>query len=261
MRWRYLVFVGALAWPALLLCGQARAEDLVALYRAYWAGMPAAVIRLGLHDGAGDYRYEIAIRSEGLAHLVTRFQGHAVSEGRLAAGKAPEPARYDAIYDLKKRHDRHLSMRFVTRAGAVFADRGPDDTSRKPPLAEQFRKSVIDPISVLTLIRDRLRRHVAGLFTIPVYDGARRFDVVTQMLPRKGDNDSVLRLQLTLRPVAGFKGETSEDGDPDTSPRQVELQMTDDARLLPLSMSVPLYYLPLLVQFDRVCTADRPCPE
>jgi len=39
----------------------------------------------------------------------------------------------------------------------------------------------------------------------------------------------------------------------------VALTISDDARLLPLAMSVSLYYLPLVVRLHRVCPAASPC--
>ena len=71
----------------------------------------------------------------------------------------------------------------------------------------------------------------------------------------------VLRVALNLRPIAGFKGETSDDGDPDNAPRPVALTLTDDARLLPMSISVRVFYLPLVVQLDRVCADAESLPR
>lgn len=249
--------LAALACAAAVAAYPARADEAAALYRAYWAGLPAGEIRLTLRDDAAAYRAEIAIRSVGLPRLVTRFRGSAASTGRLAAEPLPAPQSYDALYDLRKRHDRRLSMRFARRGGALVAERGPDDTSKKPPLAETFRRNVLDPLSALTAIRDELRRGNRG-FSLPVYDGARRFDAIVRVLPKRGA-EPVLRLALTLSPIAGFKGETSEDGDPDDAPRPVALTISDDPRLMPLSMSVSLYYLPLVVELTRWCAAAAPC--
>ena len=233
------------------------AAEVAASYRMYWAGLPAGEIQLSMRDEATAYHDRIEIRSEGLPHLATRFRGTATSEGRVAAER-PAPARYDAAYDLRKSKNRRLSMRFDLRGGAVVADRGADDTSKKPPLAERFRTNVLDPLSALTAIRDELRRGNRGSFSVPVYDGARRFDVVAKVLPKPA-GDRVLRLELTLSPIAGFKGETSEDGDPDNAPRPVSLTMSDDPRLMPLSMSTSLFYLPLLVQLTHSCDNATPC--
>jgi hypothetical protein len=230
------------------------AAEYTGLYRVSWAGLPAGEIRLTLRDDDASYHDEIAIRTEGLPHIVTRFRGAGQSDGRLAAAYLPAPLHYDAQYDLRKRRDRRLSMLFTRRGRALVAERGPQDTSRKPALPENFRTNVLDPLSALSAIRMELRRGNRAAFSVPVYDGARRFDIGVRVLP-KHPGDHVLKLELTLSPIAGFKGETSDDGDPDSAPRPVALTITDDAGLMPLSMSVSLYYLPLVVELKKWCDA------
>jgi hypothetical protein len=235
----------------------ARADDVSALYSATWAGVPAAHIRLTLHDSSDGYRDEIAIGAEGLPRLVTHFRGTAIAQGKIGTGNAPSPARFDANYDLRKRKDRLLRMNFVARDGAVFAERGAGDTSRKPELKDQFRRNVIDPLSVITAIRAAIQRGETA-FTIPVYDGARRFNAEVRVLPRD-PKDPGIHVALLLRAIAGFKGETSEDGDPDDAPRPASLTLSDDNRLMPLSMSVKIWFLPLDATLQRVCAAGDPC--
>ena len=251
--------LAAVIWAVVAVVHSAHADQTAALYQAYWAGLPAGEIRLSLRDDAAAYHGEIAIRSAGLAHLLTRFRATAVSAGKLAAAGLPAPSHYDAVYDLRKRHDRHLSMRFAARAGGAVAERGPTDSSTKPPLAEQFRTSVLDPLSALAAIRHELRRGNRGNFTIPVYDGSRRFDVRGRVLPKRA-GDAALHLELVLAPIAGFKGETSEDGDPEDAPRPVALTVSDDQRLMPLTMSVSLAFMPLVVQLSQWCGDAAPCP-
>jgi uncharacterized protein DUF3108 len=255
---RHGVAIGVLLLAAT--GGPAAAEEIVANYGAYWAGLPAANIRLTLRNGGVGYHDEIEITTQGLPHLFTRFRATASAEGRLAADRTAEPSRYLAAYDLRKRHDRRVSMHFVPRPGGTVAERGPDDTSRKPPLAEAFRKNSVDPLSALERIREALRAARPGsLFLVPVYDGARRFDMVGQILRKSNPADDTLRVELTLRPIAGFRGETSEDGDPDDAPRKVELIVTDDARLLPLSITVQVFFMPLVIRFEELCPTARSC--
>jgi Protein of unknown function (DUF3108) len=255
-----MVRVAAFLWAVAAVLHGARADETAALYQAYWAGLPAGEIRLTLRDDPAAYRGEIMIRTEGLPRVLSRFRGSATSEGQLGAERLPAPIRYDAAYDLRKARDRRLSMEFAPRPdGALVAERGAADTSKKPPLAERFRTNVLDPLSTLAAIRDELRRGNRGSFTIPVYDGTRRFDVGVRVLPKR-PGDPALHLALTLAPIAGFKGETSEDGDPDTAPRPVALTISDDQRLMPLTMSVSLGYLPLVVELSRWCGAAAPCP-
>jgi hypothetical protein len=246
-----LVAVLTLAAPA------ARAEDAAACYDASWAGVPAAELRLAVHDGPDGYRNEIEIRTLGLARWATRFHGHATGAGRIVAEHLPAPQAYDAHYDLRKRKHRILSLRFVTANGALVAERQPDDTSRKPELAEKFRRNVLDPLAVLAAIRQRLTEHPDAGFTIPAYDDARRFDVVTRAPPHR--ENGVIHLALTLHAIAGFKGKSSDADDPDDAPRPVEVTFSDDHRLMPLSMTVPLWYLPLTVELTRVSAAGKTC--
>lgn len=246
----------------LMTGGGARAEAVVALYSAYWAGLPAAQIRLKLAADGSGYDDEIVIQSEGLPRLVTHFRGDARAAGRLGAGRTADPARYDAVYDLRKRRHSHIGMRFVAHDGAIVAERSADDTSRKPPLAEEYRRNIVDPLTAFERIRSAIAARAAtsaGAFTVPVYDGARRFDIKGRILPGEEQNRHELRVELNLRPIAGFKGESSDDGDPDNSPRPVALTLTDDPRLLPLSLTVRVFYLPLVVRLDRVCHDGETC--
>ncbi len=147
-----------------------------------------------MRDGSVEYHDEIEITTEGLLRLFTRFRAIASAEGRLAVDRKAEPSRYLAAYDLRKRHDSRVSMHFVPRPGGTIAERGPDDTSRKPPLAEPFRKDSVDPLSVLERIREALRAgRPGGSFSVPVYDGARRFDLVGRVLPKSNSADGTLR--------------------------------------------------------------------
>lgn len=252
--------IGIALLAAATSAGEAAAEEIVATYAAFWAGLPAACIRLEWRNNGLLYNDKITIETQGLPHLFTRFRAIASAEGRLAAEGAAEPTRYVAAYDLRKRRDRRVSMQFVRRGDATLAERGPDDTSRKPPLAEAFRKNAVDPLSALQRLRAALRAaRRGGSFAIPVYDGARRFDLAGRVFPKNDASENVLRAELTLRPIAGFKGETSEDGDPDDAPRKLDLTVTDDARMVPLSITVPVFFMPLVVQFQSVCTATEPC--
>jgi Protein of unknown function (DUF3108) len=260
-RRRLACALGTVLLAAVGSPGNVRAQPLVAVYDAFWAGLPAARIRLELADGDERYRDAIAISSDGLPRLVTRFRGIATAEGRLGPAAPAEPMRYDAVYDLRKRRDSHISMRFVPRGGATVAERGPDDTSHKPPLEEAYRRDAVDPLSALERIREALRAALHGggnSFTVPVYDGARRFDVRGRVLPKSG-GDHTLQVVLTLRPIAGFKGESSDGGDPADAPRSARLVVRDDARLLPLSFEVPVYYLPLVVRLDHLCPVPLSC--
>jgi hypothetical protein len=238
-------------------------EQDIAFYRATWAGLPAAKIRFELDEMGAGYRAEIAIETEGLARWLSRFRADATVEGRLERDGTAQPERYDARYDLRKWHARRVDMRFVAGSSAVVAERGKDDTSRKPELAESFRRNVLDPISAVTVIRETLRHQPpepGQEFTVAVYDGARRFDVATRIVPSRG-KDRLIHLRLMLRPLAGFKGESSDEGDPDDAPRPADVTLTDDGRYLIASLTVPVVFLPFTVRLDHRCASFADCGD
>ena len=239
----------------------ARAEEISALYHASYLGLTAGEIRFRFGGSGDDYRDEIAIESTGLAHLVTHFRGSAVAEGSLGVDGHAAPLSYDALYDLRKRHDSRIAMRFIAGEDGVIAERDASDTSRKPPLDTLYRRDVVDPISALAAIRHALQRERAAPphdLTVPVYDGARRFDVLVHRLPAE-PGEPVIRLRLTLLPIAGFKGESSDDGNPEAYPRPVDVVVTDDAKLIPISIRVPIWHFLLTVSFDRFCASFEAC--
>lgn len=256
-----MAFAGALLVIALGPAGVARAEEVAAFYRATWAGLPAAEMRLAFGDDGPGYRDEIHIETKGLARLFTKFRGGAVAEGRLGDDGSAAPTRYEARYDLRKRHDSRISIRFVGGHGAVVAERTPDDTSHKPPIDEVYRRNVADPLSALASIRHALTVEPpkpGRQFKIPVYDGSRRFDIAAKIVSVGGD-DNLVQVKLTLVPIAGFKGGSSDDGDPDDAPRPADVAFTNDAALVPVSIRVSIAYLPLVVRFQHRCETFAVC--
>jgi hypothetical protein len=256
---------GSLALASIAVAGGAgsvRAEPLVAVYDVFWAGLPAGRIRLEFGEDGGRYHDAIAIGTLGLPRLVTRFRGTAEAEGSLSPGRPPLPSRYDAVYDLRRRKNSRISMRFLARGGGTIAERGPGDTSRKPQLGLAYRRDAVDPLSALERVRRALRAAVesgARRFSVPVYDGARRFDVEATVPAGPKAGRRTIEVALTLRPIAGFKGEASDDGNPGDAPRPARLTVSDDTRLLPLEAALDVYYQPLLVRLDHLCPQRLAC--
>ena len=66
---------------------------------------------------------------------------------------------------------------------------------------------------------------------------------------RVGRQDGRVRVALLLKPIAGFdEDKPDEDEDPENSPREVLLEFTDDARLLPVRLEVSIGWLPAVVR-------------
>jgi Protein of unknown function (DUF3108) len=255
-RWAFFLLA------ALAVAAPARAGEIDAAYSANWVGLPAAEIKLAFRRDGATAETEIAIATKGLPRWLTKFRADAVDDVQIAPDGVPLPRRYRALYDLRKRRNSRIDLRFVDEGGVSTVERTPDDTTRKPPLAAPFRRNVVDPLAALAVIQAALDAHrgETRTFVVPVFDGARRFDVVTDVTQWDKQNRQV-RVTLNLRPIAGFKGESSDDPDPDSAPRPVDVVFSDDAALTPVSLKVSIAYLPLVVRFDHLCKSFATCGD
>ena len=267
MRFRPARLV-CLAHAAVLTCllpayHQASAEEIYADYRVTYAGLPAGEIRFGFTGDGSSYSDRISVESAGVPRWITHFRGIASGEGHFAADGSADPHSYDVLYDLRQRRDERIDLRFTGGAGNIIAERGENDTSRKPPIAENLRRNTVDPVAAMAAIRQALRQHGEGSppdFTIPVYDGTRRFDVLVHAEPDT-ENDGLIHLHLSLLPIAGFWEESGEDVNPSADPRPVEAVFTDDDRHLPVYLRVKVWYLPMVVKFDHLCKSFASCGQ
>jgi hypothetical protein len=243
----------------------AAAEPVTLRYTATWAGLPAAEIHLRLDEEKADFRSQIDIKTEGMPRWFTKFRARAISEGAVAGNGFAAPRRYDAYYDLRSRKDKRISMHFVPDGGSYVAERGAEDPTEKPQLPVADRTGVVDPLTALNRMREAIRTGLAqrGGFTIPVYDGKRRFDVEQRSLTREtaeigGVAQRVFHLGLVLLPVAGFK-DNDPEGTPDSGPRVMDVLFSDDAHVVPLRMAVQVGWFTMAVSFAQRCEAAAPC--
>jgi hypothetical protein len=243
----------------------AAGEPVTLRYTATWAGLPAAEIHLRLDEGKSDFRSQIDIRTEGAPRWFTRFRARGISEGAVAADGLAAPRRYDATYDLRSRKDKRISMHFLPDGASFVAERGSEDSTEKPQIAIADRTGVVDPLTALSRMREAIRSGLAqrGRFTIPVYDGKRRFDVEQRGLTSEtaaigGVAQPVLHLRLVLLPVAGFK-DNDPEGTPDSGPRAMDVLFSDDGNIVPLRMTVQVGWFTMAVSFAQRCGSAAPC--
>lgn len=240
------------------IAGTASAEPLSLRYSATWGGGAAADIRLFIEESNGSFHNRLDIETVGLARLLSGFRARASSTGQAAFDDVA-PRAFDAIYDSHRKRDKRINVYFVQQADGSLAEEGPENTSKDPLIAAEFRRDVIDPLTSITAVRRLVRE--GGLsrdrgFTLAVYDGKRRFDVegsVTAIEKVRWGKGAVeaLALRLLLKPVAGFDGESEDGYKPDANTREVLVSVTNDARAIPLRLSVPIAYVPAVVVLDR----------
>jgi hypothetical protein len=272
MRLSSITAAGGMLLAALLaapLAGFAAtspgAEPQTLRYVATWAGLPAGEVHLQLAEGASAFRAQIDISTVGIPRWLTRFRARGISEGALPADGLATPTRYDAAYDLRSRKGKRISMRFVGNGRDSIVERGPEDSAEKYLLPPALLTDVVDPLAALARMRDALRTGLAGRghFSIPVFDGKRRFDVEEHAVTREtreiGDRKlPVLHLSLLLHPIAGFRGDDGEPN-PDPKPRGLDVLFSDDGSFTPLRLEVTVAWLSMVVELAERCGALAPC--
>lgn len=258
--------VVALAVSSLaLLPGPSPAAELRLGYDVRWAGLPAATVTLGIEQEATRYSASAEVTTAGVVRALTRFSAAAQSQGPAPVALSPvHGAGYAARYKLrgKERRTRFVQAR---EGGATLALRQDGDTSKRAELDQAHRRDAFDPIAALVVLRARLAD--GGLaqgerFSIPIYDGRRRFDVegvvppVTRIAWR-GETVAVRVLDLVLRPRAGFSGaELDGEDDPEDVARPARLTIGADAHALPYAFEATAAGLPLTVRLDSKCSGD-----
>ncbi|HEX2116664.1 MAG TPA: DUF3108 domain-containing protein [Alphaproteobacteria bacterium] len=248
-------------WAATIVCAfsaAASAEPLSLRYSATWGGGAAADIRLYLDERDGRFHNRLDLETVGLARWLSGFRVSATSTGQTEIDEVA-PLVFDAIYDSRRKRDKRIKLQFVPLPGGSVAEEGPENTSTDPAIAEEFRRDVLDPLSCITAVRRLVRDGGVApgkTFTLAVYDGKRRFDVegtvkAVERLRWGKSTIEALSLQLLLRPVAGFDGETDDGYKPDAHTREMHVSVTNDRRAIPLRLSVPIAYVPAVVVLDR----------
>jgi hypothetical protein len=188
--------------------------------------------------------------------------------GRVRNDDGLTPRSYRLESEAGKK-TRTVEVRFDPASGDVvdlrITKRGRPDGSKVPP---ELQKGVIDPLSALLRLRDHaaaMRRGDAEVppFEAAVFDGRRRTDVGARLLGRDsavvaGRKWPVLRLELSLRPLAGYNDNDLESaGGLETY--RMELLLSDDERLLPLRLTTLDWLLPVSIELVEDCTTSTGC--
>ena len=229
-------------------------------YGIYLGGLP-----LGTADLAGtfderDYKLEIRAKLTGLAGMLTSGRGAATAAGALGPGR-PQPSSF-AVTARSSKEQR--TIRIGLNNGNVAAVEIAPPIEPKPdtvPLADAHKRGVIDPASAVLMplpAKGEPTDPANCNRTIPVFDGAARFDIVlsfaeTRGVEKPGYSGPVLVCNIRYVPISGHRTERpatkfmTENRD-----MQVWLAPVAGARLLvPLRIAVGTMVGPSLIEATR----------
>jgi hypothetical protein len=249
---------------ALTLAGGARLSEaggaaaLDARYTLYFGGLPLADLQLSHANGAADYASQFSIRTKGLVEVFVRYRGKASVAGRLDEDGELKPLTYDASFK-RKNTVRSSQVRFAPGTGEVVeVETTKQNKAQESDVPPEMWVDVTDPLTAFMTLRQHLAEARAGAgnpISAQIFDGRLRYDLEAELVGRQtvrfdGQDWPALRVEATLRPLAGFnrndlrRSGFGEDG------LQAELIVTDDELLLPISVRTTNTRMPILFQLQ-----------
>lgn len=209
---RSALLAGVLAaTPALP--GQAAAEEQVQVtYGLTLAGLPIGTATLGGQFSKDSYKVDVRAKMTGLAGLLTSGRGAGASTGSTAGGKLT-PSGYALT---SGGGNGTYTVRMALSAGNVAGiEITPpiDPAADRVPVLDIHKRGVVDPVSALIMPvagQGSMMDPSACNRTIPVFDGAGRFDVSlsyssSQTVDVPGYKGPVLVCQARYTPIAGHR--------------------------------------------------------
>ena len=190
--------------------GPLKAETLKVGYGIFLAGLPLGTADLSANLDGGRYRMELGAKLTGLAGALTGGRGGATAAGAVAW---PQPAPTSFALTSRTSSDQRTVRMNLAGGNVASLDIAPplDEKPDRVPLAESHKRGVTDPVSALLMPMRGAPADPANCNrTIPVFDGAARFDVVlsyveTKEVEKPGYKGPVLICNARYVPIAGHR--------------------------------------------------------
>ena len=231
----------------LFTAGAASAATVKADYGIWLSGLPLGNADLATTVDGSRYKMQLQVRLTGLAGLLTGGKGAATSTGSVGGGH-PVPSSF-AITSRSSESQRTVRMGLSGGSVAALAIDPPlDERPDRVPVREAHKRGVVDPVSGLLMpvtARGGPTDPANCNRTIPVFDGAARFDIVltyaeTRQVEKPGYRGPVLVCNARYVPIAGHRSlRPATKFMQDNQDMQVWLAPVEGARVLvPLRIAV-----------------------
>lgn len=248
---------------AALGAAPARADTIDIQYDLSLAGLPIGTATLGGTVNRDNYKIDVRAKMTGLAGMITGGRGAGSASGGANGGR-PVPSSYALV---SSGSNGTYTVRMALAAGTVAAlELKPplDEKIDRVPLQDQHKRNVVDPVSALLMPVSRggpLLEPPSCNRTIPVFDGAGRFDVELTYSSREtvdipGYRGPVIVCAARYTPIAGHRtGRKSTQFMAENRDMEVWLAPVDNARMLvPVKISVKTMVGTTIIEASRFST-------
>ncbi len=198
----------------LFTAGAASAATVKADYGIWLSGLPLGNADLATTIDGSRYKMQLQVRLTGLAGLLTGGKGAATSTGSVGGGH-PVPSSF-AITSRSSESQRTVRMGLSGGSVAALAIDPPlDERPDRVPVREAHKRGVVDPVSGLLMpvtARGGPTDPANCNRTIPVFDGAARFDIVlryseTKTVEKPGYKGPVIVCSARYVAISGHRAD------------------------------------------------------
>jgi hypothetical protein len=191
---------------------QAGAQTLKVDYDVTLAGLSLGTADLSSTFEGSKYKMQAGVKLSGLAKLLTGGKGAATASGAIV-GSQPQPATF-AVTSRSSSDQRTVRMSLTLgNVSAVEIVPPIDEKPDRVPVKDEDKKGVVDPVSALLMppvATGSLTDSANCNRTIPVFDGAARFNVVlsyggTKTVDVPGYSGPVLICNARYVPISGHR--------------------------------------------------------
>ncbi len=195
----------------LVALAPARAATFTADYGIYLAGLPIGEAGVSSTIDGERYRLEVSAKLTGLVGLFVNGRGAATATGAVANGRVL-PATF-AVTSRNSTDSRTVRMGLSSgNVSAVEIVPPIEAHEDRVPVVEGHRRNIVDPVSalIMPMAAGEPLSPAQCNRTIPVFDGASRFNVVlshegTKSVEKPGFKGEVLVCRARWVPIAGHR--------------------------------------------------------
>jgi Protein of unknown function (DUF3108) len=269
-HWRSLDMPGqsrflrhGIAGVFVLLCGfgpawlgPARAASLDISYDISLLGLTIGNASLTGDVGSERYKMEVRARLTGLATMVSGGRGAGTASGVMGT-KLPPTASF-AVTAANSSEQRTVRMNIEKNAVSVSEIMPPlEERPDRVPVLDEHKRGIIDPISALMMPVTNGDPRNACNRTIPIFDGAARYDISlsyagTKQITSDGYDGPVTICAVRYTPIAGHRNRRPVKFMADNKDISVWLAPVAGAKvLLPYRISMKTMIGTLVIEASR----------
>lgn len=162
-------------------------------------------------SGNNEYIVKFYSRTNGFVDYLFGWMSYTSSHFKLSNNGEIIPQSFKTKVKLKGKL-REIELKYDPEGKLVFEQvTPPDNRDKRPAVAEELKKNTFDPLTIGIEARrmvieafekDSFNSHGTYDFSLPLYDGRRRSDIIFKLFKKKADNN--YRLSIRQKKIAGF---------------------------------------------------------